>query len=77
VAFAFGFFMLSDPLLASIRGSSRPGGSAFGLNHKPRKRLEFKAPREMFHTSINRVAVRTSIRKPKPSQKDFLAGFLA
>jgi IS30 family transposase len=29
------------------------------LNHRPRKRLGFKTPHEVFHASLNRVAVRT------------------
>jgi IS30 family transposase len=29
------------------------------LNHRPTKRLGFKTPHEVFHTSLNRVAVRT------------------
>jgi IS30 family transposase len=29
------------------------------LNHRPRKQLEFKTPHEVFHASLNRVAVRT------------------
>lgn len=29
------------------------------LNHRPRKRLGFKTPYEVFHASLNRVAVRT------------------
>jgi IS30 family transposase len=29
------------------------------LNHRPRKRLVFKTPHEVFHTSLNSVAVRT------------------
>jgi transposase, IS30 family len=28
------------------------------LNHRPRKRLGFKTPHEVFHASLNRVAVR-------------------
>ena len=28
------------------------------LNHRPRKRAGFKTPRELFHASLNRVAVR-------------------
>jgi transposase, IS30 family len=28
------------------------------LNHRPRKRLEFKTPHEVFHASLNRVALR-------------------
>ncbi len=32
------------------------------LNHRPRKRLGFKTPHEVFHASLNRVAVRTWIR---------------
>jgi IS30 family transposase len=31
------------------------------LNHRPRKRLGFKTPYEVFHASLNRVAVRTWI----------------
>ena len=29
------------------------------LNHRPRKRLGFKIPYEVFHASLNRVALRT------------------
>jgi len=29
------------------------------LNHRPRKRLGFKTPREVFHASLNRVALRS------------------
>jgi IS30 family transposase len=29
------------------------------LNHRPRKRLGFKTPHEVFHASLNRVALRT------------------
>ena len=29
------------------------------LNHRPRKRLGFKTPHEVFHASLNRVASRT------------------
>jgi transposase, IS30 family len=29
------------------------------LNHRPRKRLGFKTPHEVFHASLNLVAVRT------------------
>jgi IS30 family transposase len=29
------------------------------LNHRPRKRLGFKTPYEVFHASLKRVAVRT------------------
>jgi IS30 family transposase len=29
------------------------------LNQSPRKRLEFKAPHEVFHASLKRVAPRT------------------
>lgn len=29
------------------------------LNHRPRKRLEFKNPHEVFHALLKRVAVRT------------------
>ncbi|MBO0943994.1 IS30 family transposase, partial [Acidovorax temperans] len=29
------------------------------LNHRPRKRLGFKTPHEVFHASLNRVAPRT------------------
>ena len=29
------------------------------LNHRPRKRLGFKTPYEVFHDSLKRVAVRT------------------
>ena len=29
------------------------------LNHRPRKRLRFKTPHEVFHATFNRVAVRT------------------
>jgi IS30 family transposase len=28
------------------------------LNHRPRKRLGFKTPYEVFHASLNRVALR-------------------
>jgi len=29
------------------------------LNHRPRKRLGFKTPHQVFHESLNRVALRT------------------
>jgi len=32
------------------------------LNHRPRKRLGFKNPHQVFHESLNRVALRTSNR---------------
>jgi hypothetical protein len=33
------------------------------LNHCPRKQLEFKTPHDVFHTSLNRIATCTSIRR--------------
>ncbi|MBM3366414.1 MAG: IS30 family transposase, partial [Betaproteobacteria bacterium] len=29
------------------------------LNHRPRKQLGFKTPHQVFHESLNRVALRT------------------
>jgi IS30 family transposase len=29
------------------------------INHRPRKRLGFKTPHEVFHQSLKRVALRT------------------